>query len=66
LSFFALVAVARAGVVSYDASPVAYHQPLAYAQPTYKISAAPGKNEMCLNVTWEKFINGSSYNNDKI
>lgn len=43
LSFFALVAVARAGVVSYGEAPqVHYSQPLAYAQPTFtKVISQP-------------------------
>lgn len=42
MSFFALVAVARAGVVSYEAPQVHYSQPLAYHQPSVtKVISAP-------------------------
>jgi hypothetical protein len=42
LSFLALVAVARAGVVSYEAPQVHYSQPLAYHQPTVtKVISTP-------------------------
>lgn len=43
MSFFALVAVARAGVItSYEAPQVHYSQPLAYHQPTiHKVVGAP-------------------------
>lgn len=42
MSFLALVAVARAGVVSYEAPQVHYSQPLAYHhQPAVAVHAAP-------------------------